>query len=72
MSCCVGLASMFVALFVTLTLYPLENNTIMAICMIALPTLFIIMIGVANAIEEKLTDRIKALETKLKDKEERK
>jgi len=44
MSYCIGLASMFVALFITLTLYPLENNTIMTICMIALPTLFIIML----------------------------
>lgn len=72
MSYCVGLASMFAALFVTLTLYPLENNTIMTICMIALPTLFMIMLAVANDCEEKLTDRIKALEDKLNDKEERK
>ena len=69
MTYCIGLASLFVALFCALTIQPLENQTFMTICMIALHTLFMVTLGVASALEEKLVARIKALEDKLKDKE---
>ena len=70
MSYFIGLASVFMSLFVTLTLYPLENNTIMTICMIALPILFMVMLAFAGSVEEKLELRIKALEDKVENNAE--
>lgn len=69
MSYLLGIASMFMALFVTLTICPLENNALMTICMIALPTLFMIVLAFASSIEDKVDHRIKTLEDKLRDKE---
>ena len=66
---CVGIASMLIAFYFGLTFCPFENEVINTICFIALPILFMIVLAVASSLEEKLTDRIKALEDKLNDKE---
>ena len=69
MTGCIGLMSLFIALFFTLTFHPLENQTFMTICMIALPILFATTLGAASVLEDKLMSRIKALEDKPNDKE---
>ena len=66
---CVGMASMLIAFYFGLTFCPFESEVVNTICFITLPILFMIVLAVASSFEEKLTDRIKALEDKLNNKE---
>ena len=72
MSWLIGFASILISLYSVLMLHPFDSDVANTICFIVLGTTFSVLLSIAADKEEALKSRIKALEDKLNDKEERK
>ena len=67
MSYLIGLASFAISMCLVLTFHPFESDVANSIFFIGSSILYVILMGIANAREEKFERRIKALEDKLKE-----
>lgn len=67
MSWLIGGASMTGAFYMMLIFHPIENNAIQAICCVALILTYSILLTIAGIREDKINNRIAALEKKIDD-----
>ena len=66
----IGLASIAISCYIALTIHPFESDVANIICFVGLSFLSTILLCIASDHEDKMNERIKALENKLKNKEE--
>ena len=69
MSWVLGLVSVTMSLFIALAFHPFETEWLNAICFPFLSLVYMALLLLAEHLEDRLENRIKALEKKLKDKE---
>ena len=69
MSWIISLASIIMFVYMALTLHPFENETVNIIIFPLLTIIYVILLCISDAREEKINKRIEMLEKKLSDKE---
>ena len=68
----IGLASLMSSLYIVLTMHPFESGVANFLSFMGLNITYMVLLFIAGNLEDKANKRIKALEDKLKDKEEHK